>query len=98
MVDLLALFLVDLVSFGFLFFPCFFSTLSTMAAPKAVKGEQKGGKFMAEKKPVKMMTTEKKSVTKDGGNKKKKAKKSSESYKIYIYKVLKQVGLLAAGF
>ncbi len=69
-----------------------------MAAPKAVRGEQKGGKFMAEKKPVKMMTTEKKPVTKDGGNKKKKAKKSSESYKIYIYKVLKQVGLLAAGF
>ncbi|CAK9227510.1 unnamed protein product [Sphagnum troendelagicum] len=62
-----------------------------MAAPKAVRGEQKGGKFMAEKKPVKMMTTEKKPVTKDGGNKKKKAKKSSESYKIYIYKVLKQV-------
>jgi histone H2B len=68
-----------------------------MAAPKAVRGEQKGGKFMAEKKPVKMIT-EKKPLTKDGGNKKKKAKKSSESYKIYIYKVLKQVGLLAAGF
>ncbi|CAM6049361.1 unnamed protein product [Sphagnum compactum] len=62
-----------------------------MAAPKAVKGEQKGGKFMAEKKPVKVMATAKKPVTKDGGNKKKKAKKSSESYKIYIYKVLKQV-------
>lgn len=46
---------------------------------------------MAEKKPVKMMTTEKRPVAKDGGNKKKKAKKSSESYKIYIYKVLKQV-------
>ncbi len=68
-----------------------------MAAPKSVKGEQKGGKFMAEKKPVKMMTTEKKPVAKDGG-KKKKAKKSSESYKIYIYKVLKQVGLLCNWF
>jgi hypothetical protein len=63
-----------------------------MAAPKAVKGEQKGGKSMAEKKPVKTMTTEKRPVTKDGGN------KSSESYKIYIYKVLKQVSLLAPGF
>ncbi len=82
----------------FVFFPCFYSTLWTMAAPKAVKGEQKGGKFMAEKKPVKTMTTEKRPVTKDGGSKKKKAKKSSESYKIYIYKVLKQVGLLAARF
>ncbi|CAM6027198.1 unnamed protein product [Sphagnum balticum] len=56
-----------------------------------MKGEQKGGKSMAEKKPVKTMTTEKRPVTKDGGNKRKKAKKSSESYKIYIYKVLKQV-------
>ncbi len=96
---MLALFLVDLFSFGYSFlFPCFSSTLRTMAAPKAVKGEQKGGKSMAEKKPVKMMTTEKRPVAKDGGNKKKKAKKSSESYKIYIYKVLKQVGLGAAGF
>jgi histone H2B len=46
-------------------------------APKAV--EQKAGKSKAEKKPVK-----------EGGKKKKRAK-SIESYKMYIYKVLKQV-------
>ncbi|CAM6024729.1 unnamed protein product [Sphagnum balticum] len=57
-------------------------------APKAVEAHQKGGKSRAEKKPVKAKV-EKKPV-KEGG-KKKKAKKSTETYKIYIYKVLKQV-------
>jgi histone H2B len=56
-------------------------------APKAV--EQKAGKSKAEKKPVKVVRAEKKPV-KEGGKKKKRAK-SIESYKMYIYKVLKQV-------
>lgn len=56
-------------------------------APKAVEAEQKGGKSRAEKKPVKNKA-EKKPV-KEGGKKKK--AKSTETYKIYIYKVLKQV-------
>jgi len=56
-------------------------------APKAV--EQKAGKSKAEKKPVKVVKAEKKPV-KEGGKKKKRAK-SIESYKMYIYKVLKQV-------
>ncbi|CAM6016923.1 unnamed protein product [Sphagnum compactum] len=56
-------------------------------APKAA--EQKAGKSKAEKKPVKVVKAEKKPV-KEGGKKKKRAK-SIESYKMYIYKVLKQV-------
>ncbi|CAK9206277.1 unnamed protein product [Sphagnum troendelagicum] len=56
-------------------------------APKAV--EQKAGKSKAEKKPVKVVKAEKKPI-KEGGKKKKRAK-SIESYKMYIYKVLKQV-------
>jgi len=59
-------------------------------APKAVEAEQKGGKSRAEKKPVKNKA-EKKPV-KEGGKKKK--AKSTETYKIYIYKVLKQVSVL----
>jgi histone H2B len=58
-------------------------------APKAAEAEQKAGKSKAEKKPVKAKA-EKKPVAKEGG-KKKKNKKSVETYKIYIYKVLKQV-------
>ncbi|CAK9236119.1 unnamed protein product [Sphagnum tenellum] len=57
-------------------------------APKAVEAHQKGGKSRAEKKPVKAKVE--KQPLKEGG-KKKKAKKSTETYKIYIYKVLKQV-------
>ncbi|CAM6033572.1 unnamed protein product [Sphagnum compactum] len=57
-------------------------------APKAVEAHQKGGKSRAEKKPVKAKVEKK--PLKEGG-KKKKAKKSTETYKIYIYKVLKQV-------
>lgn len=57
-------------------------------APKAVEAEQKGGKSRAEKKPVKTKA-EKKPVKKEGSKKKK--AKSIETYKIYIYKVLKQV-------
>ncbi|CAK9277902.1 unnamed protein product [Sphagnum jensenii] len=57
-------------------------------APKAVEAHQKGWKSRAEKKPVKAKVEKK--PLKEGG-KKKKAKKSTETYKIYIYKVLKQV-------
>ncbi|XP_022969535.1 histone H2B-like [Cucurbita maxima] len=63
-------------------------------APKAEKKpaekkpaeEKKADKAPAEKKP----RAEKK-LPKDGADKKKKAKKSVETYKIYIFKVLKQV-------
>jgi hypothetical protein len=58
-------------------------------APKAVVAEQKGGKSRAEKKPVK--TKVEKKPVKEGGKKKK--AKSTETYKIYIYKVLKQVSV-----
>jgi hypothetical protein len=58
-------------------------------APKAVEAEQKGGKSRAEKKPVK--TRAEKKPVKEGGKKKK--VKSTETYKIYIYKVLKQVSV-----
>ncbi|CAK9227508.1 unnamed protein product [Sphagnum troendelagicum] len=54
-------------------------------APK--EGEQKAGKSRAEKKPVK--TKAEKKPVKEGKSKKK--AKSTETYKIYIYKVLKQV-------
>eukprot|EP00246_Nothoceros_aenigmaticus_P011207 TRINITY_DN2974_c0_g2_i1.p1 TRINITY_DN2974_c0_g2~~TRINITY_DN2974_c0_g2_i1.p1 ORF type:complete len:153 (+),score=41.03 TRINITY_DN2974_c0_g2_i1:53-460(+) len=58
----------------------------------APKDEQKAGKGKAEKKPVKMKGEKKPAagLSKEGG-KKKKMKKSVETYKIYIYKVLKQV-------
>ncbi|CAN0881510.1 Histone H2B.4 [Linum grandiflorum] len=55
----------------------------------APKAEKKPAESAAEKRP----TMEKK-ISKDGGSsdkKKKKAKKSIETYKIYIFKVLKQV-------
>eukprot|EP00250_Pteridium_aquilinum_P001215 c11421_g1_i1 orf=102-545(+) len=53
-------------------------------AQKSVKAGKKpaGKKPAAEKKPA---------AAKEGDKKKKKAKKSSETYKIYIFKVLKQV-------
>jgi histone H2B len=51
------------------------------------EGEQKAGKTRAEKKPVK--TKAEKKPVKEGKSKKK--AKSTETYKIYIYKVLKQV-------
>jgi histone H2B len=54
-------------------------------APK--EGEPKAGKSRAEKKPVK--TKAEKKPVKEGKSKKK--AKSTETYKIYIYKVLKQV-------
>ncbi|XP_078179608.1 histone H2B.4-like [Carex rostrata] len=54
----------------------------------AEEKEKKGEKAPAEKKPK----AEKRIPTKEGGEKKKKkAKKSTETYKIYIFKVLKQV-------
>jgi len=58
-------------------------------APKS--DEQKAGKSKAEKKPVKKAEKKIKSDTKSDGAKRKKSKKSVETYKIYIYKVLKQV-------
>ncbi|KAI0498281.1 hypothetical protein KFK09_021522 [Dendrobium nobile] len=68
-------------------------------APKAEKkvAEKKPvaeEKAPAEKKPAeKKPKAEKRLPTKEGGDKKKKkkAKRSSETYKIYIFKVLKQV-------
>jgi hypothetical protein len=59
-------------------------------APK--EGEQKAGKSRAEKKPVK--TKAEKKPVKEGKSKKK--AKSTETYKIYIYKVLKQVAFLVS--
>ena len=55
-------------------------------ATKSVKGGKKpaGKKPLAEKKPSA-------SSAKEGDKKKKKVKKSIETYKIYIFKVLKQV-------
>ncbi len=70
------------------FFGISFLSVSVTMAPKAVEAHQKGGKSRAEKKPVKAKVEKK--PLKEGG-KKKKAKKSTETYKIYIYKVLKQV-------
>ena len=45
----------------------------------------------AEKKPAEKKPKAEKKIVKDGGDKKKKVKKSNETYKIYIFKVLKQV-------
>ncbi|XP_024366268.1 histone H2B.4 [Physcomitrium patens] len=56
-------------------------------APKT--DEQKAGKSKAEKKPMKKAEKKIKSDVKS--DVKKKSKKSVETYKIYIYKVLKQV-------
>ncbi|KAG2627005.1 histone H2B.4-like [Panicum virgatum] len=66
-------------------------------APKAEKkpAEKKPGEEKAEKAPKaeKKPKAEKRLPAKEGGDKKgkKKAKKSVETYKIYIFKVLKQV-------
>lgn len=58
----------------------------------------KAEKKPAEKKPVEKTPSSaekkpkaEKKIVKDGGDKKKKVKKSNETYKIYIFKVLKQV-------
>ncbi len=68
-----------------------------MAPPKGAEGEQKGGKSKGLKKPGRPPKAEKKPVvegsSKGPGKKGKKAKRSIETYKIYIYKVLKQVAL-----
>jgi hypothetical protein len=68
-----------------------------MAPPKGAEGEQKGGKSKGLKKPGRPPKAEKKPVvegsSKGPGRKGKKAKRSIETYKIYIYKVLKQVAL-----
>ncbi|KAF3329967.1 histone H2B.11 [Carex rostrata] len=65
-------------------------------APKAEKkpAEKKPAEDKAEKKPAEKKAKAEKRipVSKEGGDKKKKkAKKSTETYKIYIFKVLKQV-------
>jgi hypothetical protein len=59
-------------------------------APKAAE-EQKAGKSKAEKKPVVKKAEKKIKADTKGEGKKKRSKKSVETYKIYIYKVLKQV-------
>ena len=64
-------------------------------APKAAE-EQKAGKSKAEKKPVVKKAEKKIKADTKGEGKKKKSKKSVETYKIYIYKVLKQVFALAS--
>ncbi|KAI5062861.1 hypothetical protein GOP47_0021408 [Adiantum capillus-veneris] len=68
---------------------------SKEAATPAVDAEQKAMKSVkAGKKPAgKKPAAEKKpaSAAKDGDKKKKKRAKSTETYKIYIFKVLKQV-------
>lgn len=58
-------------------------------APKA--DEQKAGKSKAEKKPAVKKAEKKIKSDVKGDAKRKKSKKSIETYKIYIYKVLKQV-------
>ncbi|CAH8259893.1 unnamed protein product [Arabidopsis lyrata] len=46
----------------------------------------------AEKKPAEKQPKAEKKITKEGGSeRKKKTKKSTETYKIYLFKVLKQV-------
>ncbi|BBN13509.1 histone H2B [Marchantia polymorpha subsp. ruderalis] len=66
-----------------------------MAPKAAVDAENKAGKGKGEKKPRGRPKAEKKPAkeggAKEGGAKKKKAKRGTETYKIYIYKVLKQV-------
>ena len=59
-------------------------------APKVAE-EQKAGKSKAEKKPVVKKAEKKIKADTKGEGKKKRTKKSVETYKIYIYKVLKQV-------
>lgn len=61
-------------------------------APPAAEAEQKALKTKAGKKPMKPKAEKK--PAKDGASadkKKKRSKKSIETYKIYIFKVLKQV-------
>ncbi|KAH7292790.1 hypothetical protein KP509_29G085800 [Ceratopteris richardii] len=62
-------------------------------ATPAAEAEQKAAKSVkAVKKPAgKKPAAEKKPSGKDGDKKKKKKSKSTETYKIYIFKVLKQV-------
>ncbi|KAF2282526.1 hypothetical protein GH714_043697 [Hevea brasiliensis] len=61
-------------------------------APKAEKKPAEKKPAAAEKAPAEKKPRAEKKLPKDGaGDKKKKAKKSVETYKIYIFKVLKQV-------
>ncbi|KAL2622964.1 hypothetical protein R1flu_003169 [Riccia fluitans] len=67
-----------------------------MAPKAAAEAENKVGKGKGEKKPRGRPKAEKKPAKeggagKDGAVKKKKTKRGTETYKIYIYKVLKQV-------
>ena len=68
------------------------SSEAEQKATKSVAG--RAGKKPAGKKPLASSASEKKpssSSVKDGEKKKKKSKKNIETYKIYIFKVLKQV-------
>ena len=67
-----------------------FDCSAAAMAPKAAE-EQKAGKSKAEKKPVVKKAEKKIKADTKGDAKKKRSKKSVETYKIYIYKVLKQV-------
>jgi len=67
-----------------------FVFLVAAMAPKVAE-EQKAGKSKAEKKPVVKKAEKKIKADSKGDAKKKRTKKSVETYKIYIYKVLKQV-------
>eukprot|EP00897_Mesotaenium_endlicherianum_P005057 jgi/Mesen1/457/ME000101S10679 len=58
-------------------------------APKG--DEQKAAKSKAEKKPVTAAKSKAEKKPKEAGDRKKRTKKVTETYKIYIYKVLKQV-------
>ncbi|KAM0953294.1 putative transcription factor Hap3/NF-YB family [Dioscorea sansibarensis] len=54
--------------------------------------EEKEKKTVAEKAPaIKKLKAEKSIPSKDSGNKKKRSRKGVETYKMYIFKVLKQV-------
>ncbi|KAL3679226.1 hypothetical protein R1sor_022182 [Riccia sorocarpa] len=64
-------------------------------APKSPEPEKKEGGKKGEKKPMKGRPKAEKKPASSGGkdpkdSKKKKVKKGTETYKIYIYKVLKQ--------
>eukprot|EP00249_Psilotum_nudum_P002401 c15433_g2_i1 orf=72-308(+) len=59
------------------------------SASAASDAEQKAAKIKAEKKPAKVKAVKK--PGKEGDKKKKRSKRSVETYKIYVFKVLRQV-------
>ncbi|CAJ2629382.1 unnamed protein product [Trifolium pratense] len=85
----------SILCFSFTTFPCYFSfVFISIFSPSMAKGEKKPAeKKPAEKSPAEKTKAEKK-IPKEASStdkKKKKHKKSVETYKIYIFKVLKQV-------